>query len=616
MPLATRPLATAPLAGAVLNARVQPAGALVLRQTVASMQPVGELVLKQVVAQPQEAGALELRQQVIQVQAAGALALRQQVVRIQPAGQLQLLQRVVDPTGTGPTQGAKIPGCYVLINGVSFTESVSIHGVTISQSEGENSTAQFFAYFEEGVEIFVPSFNGKPVQLLAHQDHEDITSPVIPFFTGTIIKSQHVPERCGIQFSASDMRDERLGRENPDELKALTGGVYSSITQQEDAEGIDYVRELMKTVIGSVGYSRAGDLRYYRWGTEGKSIDWVFTGDDVHYKEMSTDFKTRNDIKNTVTIKMQYRWNRLNRFKTTINTKRPRIIKNGDGTYDLQTFSKDSMVDRANGFAPWETLSYSIIPANAVVTANAFSGDPNKPTVAETSSALRGRAVGFEATIQRRVAQPVTELYSVKLVAPQSVDAYGEEVKGSTLSFAIDHEYDRSTWEEHGYHYGADTKREVLAKAWEAGLLIGFKELVSEHRENTREFLIRDRLMPVEVGHVVSEVTPSVTVTAQIQAVTWRIDDGVRDTQIRLAVSYMDTQLSPPALDLTPPERPAVSGQYLQSLTGTSSYIGGRLEASAPEIPDAYTNEKKVDVPEMVIEVPLENNQITLINGR
>lgn len=616
MPLATRPLATAPLAGAVLNARIQPAGALMLRQTVASVQPAGELTLKQVVAQPQDAGALELRQQVIQIQPAGALTLRQQVVRVQPAGRLQLLQRVIDPAGTGSAQSTKVPGCYVLINGVSFTESVSIHGVTINQSEGENSTAQFFAYFEEGVEIFVPSFNGKPVQLLAHEDHNDITTPIIPYFTGRIIKSQHVPERCGIQFSASDMRDERLPRENRDELRALTGGVYSNVTQQEDAEGADFVREMMKTVLGTLGYSRAGDLRFFSWGTEGKAVDWAFTGDDVHYKELGTDFKTRNDISNTITIKMQYRYNRLNRFTTTLNTQRPRIISNGDGTYDLQTFSKDSMADRANSFQPWETLSYRVIPANAVVTANAFSGDPNKPTVAEVASTLAGRAVGFEATIQRRVAQPVTEAYKVKMVAPQSVDAYGEEIEGTTLTFSIDHDYDRSTWEENGYHYGADTKRDELAKAWQAALLIAYKKLVSEHRENISHFLIKDRLVPADVGQVVSQATPTVIVKAQIQAITWRIDDGVRDTQIRLGVSYMDTNMVPPPLDLTPPARPVVNGVDLQNLDGTSSYIGGRLEASAPEIPDEYTNEKKVDVPEMVIEVPLENNQITVINGR
>lgn len=663
MPLASRPLATAPLAGYVQDAIAQPAGALVIRQTVAAVQAEGAFALKQVVAQPQAAGELLIYQDVQSrtVQPVGALVLRQQVLKIQPAGQLRLLQNVITPAQQ------HVPPCYVIINGQPFTGQVSIQDVSIGQTEDSNATASFFAFFAVDVEVFVPSFNGKPVQIYTHADSEPVlgsngiyrypkpspSNPLIQQFDGHVSTATHVHERRGIQFTCNDRRARRLGKEVPDQLRALTGGVFNEITQDAEATGGDYVAELMKTVPGSLCYTRTGELRYYGWGVDGKAPDWVITNADVHYRNLQTEFADADRITNTVTIKLQYRWELLRSLYTTVDARKDRIVEKQVGGYtgrDFTIFSRDAMIDRAQSLTPWETLSYSIYPAT-IVSAVWSTG-----SIRETDIEIPAKALGFKADLVRNIAQPVSEQYEITLRAPQSITAFGEEIPGSSYSWAVDVDYDESSWEDNFSHRSAargqggyavddagaiistgtqtsgeplpldqriaaeraeaDNQRSLLADVFTAAVAIGRKDLISKHRQNYITWVMKGRILPGNIGDIVDLQTRVPSTVGQIVGITWRFGDGIRETQIRIAIIYMDTVQAPPVEAIIQPDKPAITDPDRALISAASYNTETRaLEISVAEIPEDLTNELEPDTVKATFDIALENTPITLING-
>jgi hypothetical protein len=654
MPLASRPLATAPLAGYVLDAIAQPAGALVIRQTVAAVQAEGALALKQVVAQPQPAGELLLYQdvQTRYAQAAGELVLRQQVLKIQPAGQLRLLQRVID--ATVPVARQHVPKCYVIINGQPFTHHVSLSNITVNHAEDGNATGSFFAHFPIDEQIIVPAFNGKTVEVYTHADspvdpvtgkrpRPTLDNPLIPLITGRVNRATHDHTRKGIQFECSDLRGKRLAKEDKDQLRALTGALYSKVTQAEDAEGADYVRELMRTVPGSLAYTRAGDLHYYSWGTAGKPVDWTLTNADVHNQDLTTEFATLDQIYNQITIKLQYRYQLLQAFYTNVHAQKEQQLILGSyynpalnssvQIVDWRVFNRDAMIEKAQSFDPWETLSYEIFPAFNYY----FVPGIGQARVAWTSE-MPARCRGFSANLVRNISQPVTEDYEITLTAPQSIDAYGETVPGSTLSYAIDTEYDSSKWETDFSHVSAakgqgdtgaplvqrisaaraeaDNRRTDLAEAFAAAVAIGEKELIKNHRQNYVTAVLKNRILPAELGQVVRIETRVPTTTGQIVGINWRFGDGIRETQLRIAVAYMDTSVPAPVKNIVQPAAPAKPGTDT-TLESTAGYNPDTkaLEINVAEIPEQYTDERKPDPIKATFEIPLETTGITLING-
>jgi hypothetical protein len=389
----------------------------------------------------------------------------------------------------------------------------------------------------------------------------------------------------------------------------------------------------MRTAAGSLNYTRDGSLRYYSWGTTGKPVDFTVTDEYVSYNDLSTEFQTRSEVRNSVTITMQYRYNLLRSVSTLVDAYKPRMFRiGGSGTkpeYDGRAFDRDQMLQKMESFGSWELISHDFYPLEQF---KSYIYGGNRQYVIDVLWGPYGKkkySQGIKATLKRRVTQPVREEYTLKLIAPQSIDAYGEEVEGSSHNYAIDTEFDRKLWEENYKEANkrnaeasravlqaqADNKRTELQQAFTAAYLIGKKELVASHRKNYCNW-VRNDIDPRNLGDIMQLDHRIVQTTGQLVGLEYRIADGLRQTSYRVAVSYMDTSMPAPAENWTPPSRLAAPPADV-SIASTAEYDGeeGAFQLEIGDITEQYTDEIEQKQSGLTYDVPLEIDGITLING-
>ncbi|SIQ13672.1 hypothetical protein [Marinobacterium stanieri] len=651
---------------------------LTLRQSVYVERPARKLLtLRQWVAfrVTPARKLLTLRQQVVQTvnhPARKLLTLRQVVQRRVPARRLLTLrQQVFDPTAPVTT---KVPAARVVIGKKDVTSQTKLMSqIVINHGEDQPSTAAFHLRFEVNAPISIPAFHGKTVEIYTYTDPTDANSELERLFTGEVNDARYDRNTRAVVFDCSNLRGEQLGEEDQQELLQLTQAVYSEMTQKEGAEGNEFVNEMMKTVAGSLGYTREGDLYYYSWGTDGKPVDWTFTDADVHRNDITVDFQTRDQIKNTVSISLEYRYYALRTVTTTVKGVKglQDFFSDGKGS-----FLRESLVDRIqNGFSPWFAIDYELY---------------NTPPVGKYGSigVVRqrlDRGMGYTANLERYIAQPVTEHYEITVTAPQSVRAYRKEVKGTALSFAIESDFDTATFEDREAVYAeqtmqrparwtqwptggtierwadavatatylapttdggqipvADDKRPLFNAGFGVSVKIGAKEIIQSHRQNYIDIVCRKRIIPAQIGQVAHINTRVPNAIGQITGLTYIIGDGIRDTRVRTSISYMDDNgavpapnwdLPPvPALEL-PQDRTAITSPMIEGSLYTKGWGPGlsaqatplirsinyntedsSLDVSAGEVPEQLIDEAETKAAH-TFEVPLENADITLING-
>jgi len=333
-----------------------------------------------------------------------------------------------------------------------------------------------------------------------------------------------------------------------------------------------------------------------------------------------TDFLDRRSIVNTFEIELKYRYYLMNLFTADVDAARPRIINTETSagyvaSQDVQTFSADSMVDRATSFSPWETVYFEVTPASNLGTVKRVINGQVVLGTGEVSGNLRGRAIGFKADLRRRVAQPVSHTMTFRVSAAQSIAAYGNEIEGARLTASVQNDFDRAKWEDGGSKVGADDERESLQLALDACYLIGRKEILASHRKNYVQFARAQKIDAIELGQRVDIVGATFQCQGQVVALDYAIADGRRETRVKLACFYLpgvpvadyDTGTAPSA------EFEAVE-RFFRNYRGETGYQDGTLTARAPEIPERFTEEIKTDDTRSG-DVLIENTNVLLVNA-
>src|SRR5690554_77740 len=232
------------------------------------------------------------------------LAIEQDVKRTLGARQLlRLRQWVRSPVVTLETLSA------IFLDGMDVTHLCS-PAIEVTASEGNNRTCTVI-YRPPSGPISITGFQGRSLEI-----RRLIAGQWVPVFTGTVDVPRYDREQRTIRLQGSDLRGERLGRANRQTLRNLTGGLFSPVTQREDASGEAWVRELMKTVEGSLDYTGAGNLRFRPWAAG--SPRYTLTANQIHHREIRLEFATRSEIVNRVAGKLEYRYYQRNTFKHTV----------------------------------------------------------------------------------------------------------------------------------------------------------------------------------------------------------------------------------------------------------------------------------------------------------
>jgi hypothetical protein len=574
------------------------------------------LVLDQYVvtrSQP-ERTLLELTQRVTVFVETGQrqlLAIEQDVKRPLPARQLlRLRQNVRAPATSVPSPGpqpAPDPITMILLDDQDITSFCSM-AFQVSASEGDNRTC-VVDYYPPSGPINITSFQGRALEI-----RRLISGQWVALFVGWVDVPTYVREERTLQLRGSDLRSERMGRENRDMLKALTGGLVSPITQREDASGEAWVRELLKTVEGSLDYTSAGSLRFRPWAVA--SPRYTLTGGQIHHRQVAMEFATRSQIVNRVTATIEYRWYRKRAFAAVSSVSVPSsaLCRNLNrecipaAGYSLPT--KESIVNRlGTSLGGWRVVgvSTSSPPGSGWYRSSPFS----TPVAYITNENFRNTyATGGSLQLARWVSQAQRNVYNLSVTAPQSEDQFGS-IEGSSMRFSLETNIDPSVFEQDGCSIGPDNDRAAdFGLAKEVALRMALREIKGAHRQNYASFRYKPkggRLLPIEIGDTVQVQADEVAVTGWVVEFKHETTiEGDQWTDVKLAVSRVD---SPVAVEegFTEPEpgdrfvmNPRSAGRSPDSLcagnTEGSAFEGidegGVMTFVAPRISPADTDER------------------------
>ncbi|MCH4563335.1 hypothetical protein MKP05_09355 [Halomonas sp. EGI 63088] len=467
--------------------------------------------------------------------------LDQRVQRVTPAHDFAALRQLV----TAETQGqTPRPRFLIRLDGVDITARCR-YDITISASEGDNRTCQVILRAQPGP-LNIPGFKGKALHIDRLQGGE-----LVPLFRGWVDVPTYDRVARTVTLRGSDLRGERLGREDRARLRSLTGGLYSPVTQREDATGEAWVRELLRTVPGSLDYTSAGTLRYRPWALA--TPRYTLAAGQINADRVNVVFDTRSESVNTVRATLEYRYYQRNTFTQSVTMGMRKALKGIPLPGDTIP-TRDALRSAIFGVPNWHPVSYTILG----ITANGwYKSSPTdiNPLHFFASDALRKtHATGVDATLERYISQPKRERYELTFSAPESVDQFGE-IAGSDMRFSLETRVDPAVFEERGCTVVADPddRRADLEAAIEAVQRMVEKMILEGHRRNYATFLYKPKtgraghreLLPVEIGDTLAAPTTEVDVTGWVSAFTHRQDDkGDIWTEIRLAMSRVDSEVS------------------------------------------------------------------------
>lgn len=591
--------------------------------------------------------------------AAQLIEFDQNVIQNFPSKKLIAFNQFVSEDGVVIPE--ELPPCVVYIDGKDVrTLDRCVASVSVTYAEDQNTRASVEVVYEANAPILIPALNGKSLDIDVFNDANEPER----LFTGWIERSSYNRESQSVDITASDLRSERIGEEDRDDLLQLTQAVYSEVTQKEEAEGDEFVNEMMKTVVGSLGYDKSGELYYYGWEIDGKPTNLLLNDNDFSYDSISVEYQTRSEVINSVEVNMDYRYTGLRVIQTEIEGKQD--YREWGGKY-AGSFVRNTIIDKVEtGYSPWIATSYELYDMPTVRQARSMLG----PLLIYRP--LASRCMGFKASMERYLVQPITESYTLTVNAPQSIRAYGKEIRGSSLLFAVDSNADFDAaefeqreavytpttksisgmfkifeWPSGGTFAGwkgsavtadylantssggtlpvVDTERPLFYAGLRAALLIAEKQIIESHRKNYVEVLKRG-ITDVSLGDVIEIDSSTLVTKGQCSSITYKIDktNGLT-SQIKLSISSMNddgvipvedwTQPAIPPLDVLPSPH-FVAAPRVMSGVGNINFNRAeeQLEVDAPELGEEITDEGITEVSK-TYEVALENQDITLING-
>lgn len=561
----------------------------------------------------------ELSQEVRIVDPAATLGTIEQNVRgIDKAKTLVSFTQRVLGDGELPSD-IYVPAGYVELNGLMLTCETPYNNISIDHSEGQNSTASMNVTYPTGAEINIPTFHGKPVKVLVHSDQTDITSPLIPLFVGWVETAKHNMKDQSISFTCSDLRAERLSREYqsgdvPDWAK------YSKYVGGE-IEKKNLWTAYLEAYSGNLGYAKDGELNRWDWDVISSPVDLTLTDDDVSPDELTTEFMTRSSVINEITIEGKYRWSKLWSVNTTVNAYNPR---NPSG----RAFDRSILLQKVESLGEWDLTDYTFY--NLERSNCGFL--PNSPTICIdfiwTAIGRTTYSQGIRADLVRRVAQPISEEYTINVNAPESIDAYGETVNGGTISFSIDNNYDGNFWETEirersnfdpetvfkpVYQARADRLREELPNAFDTAYGKARRKIVESHRQNYASCTV-NRIVDIEVGDVVLHDNRILNVKGQCVGLGYNIADGLSTTEIKIAFCYLDTTETSSDYFIQP-ARPNY-GPSTSNISSSAIYNrdSGVFDLTIADIPEYITDENTLERSSGAT-VKVNKTDVTLING-
>lgn len=347
----------------------------------------------------------------------------------------------VEPASTEPVEFPSASGwrLRVLINGVDLTERLT-GSVKVTAEESAARLAELSLIPLE-TEVEPLTWMGRDVQISSIHV-EDETETEIKRFGGKVSSPAWDTNAMVLSLTCSDRYKETLEAMETSQIDSLVGGSYMVEIGGDIESHYDYARQRLETVPAGLDMSVNGDLRLTAWQAT-STPHFLFDADAVIDDTLGVDLMSVDDLYNRVIVTASYRFSRLRQRAHTFRWSHP------DGDFctwrinasDLPTVS---MVTEALTGAGWHILGElqrrelppsgslpDLCPGAQGGWINNFTADPF--------------LLGAEATVIRRIAQTITQTYTVTVQCPDSIAAYGEQIMRQ--SYSAETEYDASEWE-------------------------------------------------------------------------------------------------------------------------------------------------------------------------
>lgn len=454
------------------------------------------------------------------------------------AGPLARLRQVVLSVAQAAEQRT-----WVYLDGTDISAQCS-PAMSINASEGDNRTASVRLVKLPSGPLSITSYQGRSVEIVRLIDGSPVT-----LFAGTLERPVYDVAGRSLRLECSDLRHERVGREDHDRLKTMTGGLYSPITQREDATGEQWVRELLKTVPGSLDYQSDGTLRYSPWAVG--TPRYALTGADVHYRDIRLEFATRSEVVNRVRGTLEYRYYQRNTITTGVSASVRKSSygagASGGGTKlpdpDVTLPTRSALIGAVQSVSGWQVEGISVgeLPPDGWYrdSASAFY-DPVGYSASSVTRQTRGTSVS--ASLARYISQPRLVTYAQTYGSPESIGQFGV-IDGPDMRFSVETRVDPAVFEERGCALtDAESDRAGdVADALDAMQAMAERQILASHRTNYAEFDVRAEILPVEIGDTISVTSGPFNVTgAVVEFSHTQGMRGERGTSIKLAVSRVE----------------------------------------------------------------------------
>jgi alpha-tubulin suppressor-like RCC1 family protein len=354
------------------------------------------------------------------------------VVNVQAAGSASAPVRV----GVVDSLDSVVWRARVMLGGVDITARV-LGLIRVDAEEGAARIAEFAMLPAAGV-VDPTDWTGVAV----HIDFLRVIGGVeVParLFTGLVDLAEFDAVARSVAFTCTDDLQNRVSALTRAEIDALVGGRFHVGAQGEIDERWAYAQARLESRPASLDAGPQSGLRVTDW--DGLAVWRAFTADDILDATPTIALPRRSSLVNQVDVAYEYRYSRC-------RERRGSIAWSGTilGTQALAAGYQSPTVEAVRSAVEvtgWHIASAAYTLGWEYIKAGAPSGETEDGDWWIVGTA--GACATLTARIVLRYAQPVTEVYTLTVSAPNSLAANGRVAK--PLRGALASEWDAQNWE-------------------------------------------------------------------------------------------------------------------------------------------------------------------------
>lgn len=544
--------------------------------------------------------SLTIEQSVTELLGVAALTIEQQVAGVGSAS-LSLTQTVYQVQANGYGAGA-VWRPVVFLNGVDVSASLT-GALRVEAEEGAARIAEFVLEPVAGA-VSLTDWVGASVQIdYAVLDAAGAIATQERLFTGIVDVPQYDPTLRLTTFRCTDDLQGRIAAMGRSTIDAVLGGYWSEHVFDIEAEDWQYAQDRLSTQPLSYDLTADGAGVLTSWSAKA-TPDFTFDADQILDESLVVDLAQRRDLVNTIEINFQFRFRRDKERQQSMTWNYPGgFCGYLDNNSELPTrqMIEDAVV--AAGWLLTGTPAYTPPPGSQWIDCGGLQRG-----WLISDELLNTLVLGASFDVARRYSQTVTEGYTVRVRAPESVSLLGEIPETVTTAFeayAEDDGWESAeeytappsgsvvdangdlVWDQDG---DSTTGRAAADGALETLIAKARTDILAAHRSNYVEFDVL--LHPaLALSHTARVETDNVTAQGKVRQLLHVMDleAGAATTTVRLAVSKSqpdgtaDSAIAAPA----PPNSTSTETRTGGDRIYLGTHIGGKQ--SSPAFDEEWT---------------------------